>query len=91
MNNLFLLKVNNVNHTNENSLNYKKNSPYGENREKEKEREKEANGEIDHSPKNLYQVCNDVLFVWFLKYPPMLPIPFLVCSLIATKGIQSTV
>lgn len=46
-----------MNHTNENSLNYKKNSPYGENREKEKEREKEANGEVDHSPKNLYQVC----------------------------------
>ncbi|XP_034247287.1 coronin-2B-like isoform X2 [Thrips palmi] len=53
---MFSGQVNNVNHTNENSLNYKKNSPYGENREKEKEKEKEANGEVDHSPKNLYQL-----------------------------------
>lgn len=49
--------MNNANNANENVLSYKKTSPYGENREKEKEREKEANGEIDHSPKNLYQVC----------------------------------
>ncbi|XP_052121983.1 coronin-2B-like isoform X2 [Frankliniella occidentalis] len=53
---MFSGQVNNVNHTNENTLNYKKTSPYGENREKEKEREKEANGEIEHSPKNLYQL-----------------------------------
>ena len=49
--------MNNVNHAHESVLNYKKTSPYGENREKEKEREKEANGEIEQSPKNLYQVC----------------------------------
>lgn len=50
--------MNNTNHSNEHTSTYKKTSPYGENREREKEREKEANGEIDHSPKNLYQVCH---------------------------------
>lgn len=53
---MFSGQINNLNHSNDNALNYKKTSPYGENREKEKEREKEANGEIDHSPKNLYQL-----------------------------------
>lgn len=54
----FLCQMNNTNHSNEHTSTYKKTSPYVENREREKEREKEANGEIDHSPKNLYQVCH---------------------------------